>query len=73
MKGFELQIMLLNISITLVILIIIGALIGTIALGGKNDEAYDADTKGNITRLTLIYVALTVVLIVGIGMYLYLY
>jgi heme/copper-type cytochrome/quinol oxidase subunit 2 len=57
---------------TLGVLILISGLIVTIVLAGKRDENYGASTKGNITRLTLIYVGLAIVLILGIGLYLYL-
>jgi hypothetical protein len=54
------------------VLILVAGGIATIVLAGKSDEDYSASTKGNITRLTLIYLGLAVVLILGIGLYLYL-
>ncbi|KAA0550365.1 hypothetical protein FZW96_03235 [Bacillus sp. BGMRC 2118] len=54
------------------IVILIAGIIWTIVLAGKNDENYSTSTKGNITRLTLIYIGLVVLLVIGIGLYLYL-
>lgn len=59
----------MNFSIILVCVIMIIALIATIALGGKSDENYTRATKGNLTRLTWIYVILGVGLTVGVGVY----
>lgn len=53
------------------VIILIAGIIGTIALAGKNDENYSTSTKGNITRLTLIYIVLIVLFIVGIAVFLY--
>ena len=56
-------------SLILVIVIMVAGLIGTLSLSGKGDNNYSSSTKGNITRLTLIYVALAIILIVGITLY----
>jgi hypothetical protein len=53
------------------VVILIAGVIGTIVLAGKSDENYGGSTKGNITRLTLIYLGLGILLILGIGLYLY--
>ncbi len=45
--------------------------VGTIVIGKNGDENYSKSTKGNITRLTMIYLVLAVVLIVGLGLYIY--
>ncbi|WP_170008357.1 hypothetical protein [Bacillus fonticola] len=60
-----------EIAFIIVILIMVAGLIGTLALGGKGDENYRSETKGNVTRLTLMYVALVVILAVGLGLYIY--
>jgi predicted transporter len=59
----------MKISMILVIIIGIFSLIGTLLLGGKSDEDYRSATKGNLSRLTLIYVILILVLLIGIGIY----
>ena len=57
------------ISIILVCVIMIAALIATLALGGKSDEHYSRATKRNLTRLTWIYVILGIGLTIGVGVY----
>lgn len=47
--------------------------VGTIVVGKNGDENYSQSTKGNITRLTMIYLLLTIGLIVGLGVYIYFY
>lgn len=44
---------------------------GTIIVGKNGDENYSKSTKGNITRLTMIYILLAIILIVGVGLYIY--
>lgn len=56
-------------SIIVVLFIMIAALIATIALGGKSDENYRKATKGNLIRLSWVYVALGVGLTIGVGLY----
>ena len=60
----------MKIAIILVIIIVVASLFATLALAGKNDENYSESTKGNIFRLTWIYVGLAVVLLGGIALYL---
>ena len=55
--------------IGLVIVIMVAGLIGTIAVVGKPDEDYGSSTKSNLTRLSLIYILLTIGLVVGVGLY----
>ncbi|EEL50083.1 hypothetical protein bcere0022_26090 [Bacillus cereus Rock3-44] len=45
--------------------------VGTIVVGKNGDENYSKATKGNITRLTMIYLLLAVVLVVGLAIYIY--
>jgi len=59
----------MEIALILVFLVMLTGLVTTLSLSGRGDQNYTASTKGNITRLTLIYVALAVVLIVGIVLY----
>ena len=41
-------------------------------VNGRNGDAnYSKATKGNIKRLTMIYIILAVVLVVGLGVYIY--
>lgn len=57
--------------ILIVLLIVAVIVVGTIVVGKNGDENYSKSTKGNITRLTMIYLLLAVVLIVGLGLYIY--
>ncbi|MEI4828573.1 hypothetical protein WAX78_03770 [Bacillus sp. FJAT-53711] len=58
----------------LVMLIIVGlTVIGTIMVGKSEQEDYGASTKGNITRLSIIYLFLGVILVVGLALYIYFY
>jgi hypothetical protein len=50
-------------------IILLGGLVGTLVLAGKGDEKYSSSMKGNVIRLTLIYIILVVVLIFGIGIF----
>jgi len=47
----------------------LAGLVGTLALSGRGDEQYTSATKGNLTRLVLIYAGLAIVLAAGIGIY----
>ncbi|MDQ0229267.1 hypothetical protein [Metabacillus malikii] len=58
-------------AIFLVILIGILALVGTILLGGKGDHNYDEQTKGNISRLSWIYIILAILTIIAFAIYLF--
>ncbi|MED1410914.1 MULTISPECIES: hypothetical protein [Bacillus] len=57
--------------IMIVILLVVITVIGTILIGRNGDANYSKATKGNITRLTMIYIILAFVLIVGLGVYIY--
>ncbi|QFT87279.1 hypothetical protein FIU87_01255 [Bacillus sp. THAF10] len=52
------------------ILILIGGLFVTIQVAGTGDKKYREESKGNVRRLSYIYVALFVVIIVGFFVYL---
>lgn len=52
------------------VLVLVGGLFATLQVAGKGDKYYHKETKGNVTRLTYIYVALFVVIIVGFIVYL---
>ncbi len=58
-------------AIILVILIGILALIGTLFLGGKGDHNYDEQTKGNISRLSWIYIILGIAIVIAFAIYLF--
>ncbi|ARA96744.1 MULTISPECIES: hypothetical protein [Geobacillus] len=49
--------------------VMLAGLVGTLALSGRGDEQYTSATKGNLTRLVLIYAGLAIVLAAGIGIY----
>ncbi len=68
-RGREGQRMIKWMLIMLMIVAVI--VVGTIVVGKNGDENYSKATKGNITRLTMIYLLLAVVLIVGLGIYIY--
>jgi hypothetical protein len=59
----------MKIALISAILVMVAGLIGTLTLSGKGDAEYSSSTKGNLIRLTLIYVGLAVVLVVGIALY----
>jgi heme/copper-type cytochrome/quinol oxidase subunit 2 len=52
------------------IIILVGGLFVTIQVAGKGDQDYHKETKGNVTRLTYIYIALFLVIIAGFFIYL---
>ncbi|AEV19269.1 hypothetical protein GTCCBUS3UF5_19600 [Geobacillus thermoleovorans CCB_US3_UF5] len=60
----------LTISMIAAAVVMLAGLIGTLALSGRGDEQYTSATKGNLTRLALIYAGLAIVLAAGIGVYL---
>ncbi|MCM3118417.1 hypothetical protein M3610_24710 [Neobacillus sp. MER 74] len=53
----------------LIIVVLIGALIGTLALTGKPDEDYKSSTKQNTIRLTAIYAIVILAAIGGLAWY----
>lgn len=62
----------MKIAILLVILVGVLSFIFTIMIGGKGEKEYTSSTKKNLTNLTFIYVLLALVLLGGLGLYLYL-
>ncbi|WP_053073897.1 hypothetical protein [Bacillus sp. LL01] len=52
------------------VLVLVGGLFATLQVAGKGDRDYHEESKGNVTRLTYIYIALFVVIIVGFTVYL---
>ncbi|WHY65128.1 hypothetical protein [Neobacillus sp. SuZ13] len=53
----------------LIIVVLIGALIGTLTLTGKPDEDYKSSTKQNTIRLTAIYAIVILAAIGGLAWY----
>ncbi|MEY2196248.1 hypothetical protein AB7942_26455 [Neobacillus sp. BF23-41] len=56
-------------GMTLIIIVLVAALIGTLALTGKPDEDYKGSTKQNTVRLTAIYVIVILGAIGGLAWY----
>lgn len=56
-----------------VLIIVAVTVMLTIMVGKNEEENYGKSTKGNITRLSIIYLLLGVVLAVGIASYIYFY
>lgn len=56
-------------GMTLIIIVLVAALIGTLALTGKPDEDYKGSTKQNTVRLTAIYVVVILGAIGGLAWY----
>lgn len=52
------------------VLVLVGGLFATIGVAGKGDQDYQKKSEGNVRRLTYIYIALFVVIIVGFTVYL---
>ena len=57
--------------IMIVVLLVVITVVATVLIGRKGDANYSKATKVNIRRLTMIYIILAVVLIVGLGLYIY--
>ncbi|NWQ41448.1 hypothetical protein MLOOGBEN_12170 [Bacillus sp. EB106-08-02-XG196] len=55
----------------LVVLILIVAVVLTLALTGKPDDNYSDSTKRNTTNLTLIYVVIIFIALVSLGIYIW--
>ncbi|MFP7296671.1 hypothetical protein [Neobacillus niacini] len=55
----------------IVVLILIVAVVSTLALTGKPDENYSGSTKRNTTNLTLIYVVIIFIALVSLGIYIW--
>lgn len=56
-----------------VLIIVAVTVMVTIMVGKREEENYGTSTKGNITRLSIIYLLLGVVLAVGVASYIYFY
>ncbi|ENQ3079756.1 hypothetical protein [Bacillus multifaciens] len=56
-----------------VLIIVAVTVMGTIMVGKSEEENYGTSTKGNLTRLSIIYLLLGVVLAVGVASYIYFY
>ncbi|MBT2725751.1 hypothetical protein J7E63_02210 [Bacillus sp. ISL-75] len=56
-------------GMALIIIVLVAALIGTLALTGKPDEDYKSSTKQNTIRLTAIYVIVILGAIGGLAWY----
>ncbi|MGF9966065.1 hypothetical protein [Bacillus rhizoplanae] len=56
-----------------VLIIVAVTVTGTIMVGKSEEENYGTSTKGNITRLSIIYLLLGIVLTVGVASYIYFY
>ncbi|MFC0270821.1 hypothetical protein ACFFIX_05070 [Metabacillus herbersteinensis] len=60
----------MELAIILVLIIALAALIGTFLAAGQGDKDYSSSTKSNLSRLSIIYLVLAIVLFVGIALYL---
>jgi len=47
----------------------LGGIVKTLAIAGKSDEDYSRSTKRNLTTLSIIYIALGILLTIGVGLY----
>ncbi|MEI4802543.1 hypothetical protein WAZ07_14685 [Bacillus sp. FJAT-51639] len=56
-----------------VLIIVVVTVIVTIMVGKSEEENYGTSTKGNIARLSIIYLLLGIVLAVGVASYIYFY
>jgi hypothetical protein len=61
----------INTAILLIIIIGLFALVSTSFLGGKGDKNYDKATKGNIFRLSWIYIILGIGVVIAFAIYLF--
>lgn len=59
----------MNFGMTLIIIILVAAMIGTLLLTGKPDADYKSSTKQNTLRLTAIYLIVILAAIGGLGWY----
>lgn len=59
--------------IFVVLLLVVITVAGTIMIGKQGEEGYDNATKGNVKRLSLIYLFLAILLAVGIALYINFY
>ncbi|HGH7177082.1 TPA: hypothetical protein ACJMKJ_004713 [Bacillus wiedmannii] len=56
-------------AISLVVIIVIGSLLGTVLVARNVEENYDKSTKRNVKNLSTIYILLLFVLLVGVTWY----
>jgi cytochrome c biogenesis protein ResB len=59
----------MNFGMILIIIVLVAALIGTLALLGKPDENYKSSAKQNTIRLTAIYIIVILAAIGGLAWY----
>lgn len=59
----------MTVAVVLIITLALLALIGTIFAAKDTDHNYGQKTKGNVTRLTLIYAIVIVISIFAVGIY----
>ncbi len=59
----------MKILISLVIIIGVISLIGTLLIAGRGDSNYSSATKKNTTNLTLIYVVIIPLAVIALGIY----
>lgn len=53
------------VSYILVAIVGVAALVGTLMVAGKADANYSTATKGNLTRILLMYIILGIMVIIG--------
>ncbi|THE09286.1 hypothetical protein E1I69_23060 [Bacillus timonensis] len=59
----------MKILMSIVIIIGVISLIGTLLIAGKGDSNYSSATKKNTTNLTLIYVVIIPLAVIALGIY----
>ncbi|MED4455159.1 hypothetical protein [Metabacillus fastidiosus] len=59
----------MTISVIIIIILAIVALVGTIFAANDKDTNYNKKTKGNVTRLTLIYAVVFIISLIAVGVY----
>jgi cytochrome c biogenesis protein ResB len=59
----------MKVGMILIIIVLVGAMIGTLARTGKPDEDYKGSTKQNTLRLTAIYIIVILASIGGLAWY----
>jgi uncharacterized membrane protein len=60
------------IAYSLIVVISIAGLVGTIMISRTQDEKYGSSTKQNLVRLTLIYAVLIIISLIALVIYMYL-
>lgn len=59
----------MTIAVTIIVILAILALVGTILAAKDNDANYNKKTKGNVTRLTSIYAVVLIISFFAVGLY----